>query len=369
MSKPLLIFSLRNLYQDLCRCSDYEFEDVIDEVSNADFYLPDHRYRKLVLSVFSQSLSRKTLGVPWNPSFRFPKIEKNYDVFFAMLMFAYDLEVLHRMPDWSSKVGYSICYIDESFDNSFKLYSSYLMVLRRFDCVVINCSQTEHAVLKAQGVKVLVVSSGIDAIRFFPGLPRSSRPIDIFSIGRRDDEVHGQYLKLESDDEWLYLYDTAVFKAFIDYRKNRENLSKMMSRSKFFVVNLAKFDCPEDIGIQEEIGFRYFEGAAAGNVIVGPIPNNPNFKKHFPWKESVVELPKDSIDIPDFMKDLKTDADRLARISFDNVKGSLEMHDYVHRWEAIVEGCGLEIPSGIQLRKEKLQELISSLSETGSVYV
>ena len=365
MSKRLLIFSLRNINKELFRCCDYEYEDVISLSDPADFYLPELRYKSPFLSQLSQSLSRNTLNIPWNLSFSFPKIEKNYDVFFAMLMFTHDLEVLHRMPDWRSKTGYSICYIDESFVKSFKSHSKYMRVLKRFDCLVLNCSQTKEFIDKKLGMKTLVVSSGVDAERFFPGIPSLSRNIDIYNMGRRDEQVHQQFRKLAKKDDWLYVYTTGMPGICFDPPEHRENLAGRLNRSKFFVVNPSKFDCPDDTGKQQEIGFRYYEGSAAGTVMVGTIPNNINFKRHFPW-EAVVELPKDPNHVMDFMRDLKSDDEHMSKIRFNNVKGSLEQHDFVYRWEEMLTGCELEIPHSLQLRKNKLDDLKSKWMEAHS---
>lgn len=264
-------------------------------------YLPELRHKSPLLSLFTRSLSKKLPGIPWDSSFLFPKIEKNYDIFFAMLIFTYDLEVLLRMPDWRSKTGSSICYIDESFVRSFKNYPAYLRVLERFDCLVINCSETKKFIEENLDINMVVVSSGIDAARFFPGIPPPSRPIDIFGMGRRVEVEHEKYKKLESEDEWLYVYDTGMPGLCHNPSEHRNNLATKMSRSKFFVVNPSKFDCPDDTGGQEEIGFRYFEGSAAGAVLIGRFPDNPNFKEHFPWEDAVVEMPDDPSHIMDFM--------------------------------------------------------------------
>ncbi len=363
MSKRLLIFSLRNINKELFRCCDYEYEDVINKSDPADLYLPELRHKSPLVALLSQSLSRKSPSIPWNPSFVFPKIEKNYDIFFAMLMFTYDLEVLLRMPDWRSKTGYSICYIDESFVKSFQDYPFYLRVLNRFDCLVINCSETKTFIEENLDIKVQVVSSGIDAARFFPGVPAPSRPIDIFGLGRRDAKVHEEFKKLEAEDEWLYAFDTGMPGLCYDPPEHRENLATRMSRSKFFVVNPSKFDVPSDTAGQEEIGFRYFEGSAAGAVLVGRIPKNPNFKNHFPWEDAVLEMPEDISQTMDFMRDLRSDEDRMARMRFNNVKGSLGGHDFVYRWEDMLNGCGLEIPDSVLARKNLLQELKSKWIE------
>ncbi|QXD24391.1 hypothetical protein F7C95_00330 [Opitutia bacterium ISCC 51] len=50
-------------------------------------------------------------------------------------------------------------------------------------------------------------------------------------------------------------------------------------------------------------------------------------------------------------------------MSFNNVKGSLDGHDFVYGWEDMLTGCGLEIPNSVQVRKDLLQELKSKWIE------
>lgn len=352
-----LIFSLRQLKTDICRCHDYEFEDVVAEVEPADFYLPELRYDHRVLSSIAQYLSYHTLKFPWNPCYAFPEITRTYDLFFANMTFLYDLEILRRMPAWRKKVGYAICYIDECFIESLNQYSRYLPILRDFDCVVLNCSGTEQSLVDRIGVKTISVPSGIDMMRFFPGIDGPKRLIDISNIGRKDPLQHQQFLKLQERDKWFYYYDTISAFAVKKYREHRENLSSSLSKTTFSVVNPAKFDMQTETQGQEEMGFRYYEGAAAGCVLIGRIPRTPNYSVQFPWKEAVIELPGAVEDIPDFMLDLIRQTERLKQISFDNVNGSLGMHDFAYRWETILSEAGYESGPALNQRKEKLNEL------------
>jgi hypothetical protein len=356
MSRRTLIHSLRRLRNDICRCHDFEFEDVIAGLESADFLLPERRFHNRLLSDMAEYLSYRTLRVPWNPSLRFPRIEKTYDLFFANMTFAYDLEVLRRLPDWRGKVGYAVCYIDELFTRSLDRYARYLPTLRQFDLVVLNCGGTVQHLADRLGVRAVGVPSGIDALRFFPGTARAPRLIDISNVGRRDEQQHAQFKELEQVDQWLYLYDTIHPDCVPDFRLHRDNLAHTLARTRFSVVNPAKFNAQTDTGGQEEIGFRYFEGAAAGTVLIGRIPVNPNFASLFPW-EAVVELPADAGAIPDFLRDLAAQPDRLEKIEHNNVAGTLERHDSVYRWEAILEAAGMDPLAEIARRKERLQEL------------
>lgn len=354
MKARTLIFSLRNLRKDICRCFDYEFEDVVAEVDDAEFYLPAPKHGNQLLSDLSEYLSYKTFRIPWNPAFSLPRIEGTYEIFFANMTFVHDLEIVRRMPDWRGKVGYSICYIDEFFLESLDSFSRYFPVLGRFDCVVLNCSGTLEALAERTGLKVITVPSGIDALRFCPEPDAPERIVDIVNIGRKTSAQHRQFQILQKEDQWFYLFDAAIPIKPSNHARHRENLAYWLSRSRFSVVNPAKFNVLDKCHDQEEIGFRYFEGAAAGCVMIGRIPDNPFYRDLFPWPEAVVELPEEVAGIPDFLRGLATETERLERISRDNIIGSLERHDFVYRWESILEQSGLApLPKSLE-RKEDL---------------
>lgn len=357
MKARTLIFSLRKLRKDICRCHDYEVEDVTAGIDSVDFYEPSLKYRNPLLSDLAQYISYKTLRLPVNTAFRFPRLEGTYDLFLANMTFSYDLEILHRMPDWKNRVGYSICYLDELFTESLTKFSQYIPILRRFDCVALNCSGTVEALMNKIGVKTIPVPTGIDTLRFYPGPRDAPRKIDLYNMGRRDPQQHREFQRLQNEHDWIYLYDTIAPESVPDFNAHRDNLAGLLKCSRHFIVNPAKFDIPEDTGYQEETGFRYFEGASAGCVLTGRIPKNPNFKKVFPWKEPVIELPENHGEIADFMLDLQSQEERLRQVTYDNVLGSLKMHDFAYRWEEILQTAGLDPLPALAERKERLQEL------------
>lgn len=356
MSKRLLICSLRNLRKEVFRCFDYEFEDVIADLEDADYIFPEPRSPSPLWTNIVETLSKRTRSLPWNPAFVFPPIKERYDYFVAVVMFAYDLDVLARMPDWTSKVGYSICYIDELFIRSLEQYPKSLKTLERFDLLVLNCAGTQEDLSSSFPIKTTVVSSGIDAMRFCPRDLHQERKIDLHSMGRRNEELHDEFLKLARKDHWLYLYDTTLLPTVEDHKLHRDALASRLQHSRFFIVNPAKFNCQIDSGTQEEIGFRYFEGSAAGTVMVGKIPNNPCFHHYFPWDDAVIELPDDPSDACDLLSGLMQDEERLQRITFENVKGALERHDFVYRWEEILKAAEIEPLPAVERRKGMLNE-------------
>ncbi|MGC9450679.1 MAG: glycosyltransferase [Oceanipulchritudo sp.] len=326
-------------------------------MDKAELYLPRERFGMQLLSDLAKYASVKTLPIPWNPAFRFPTMNGTYDLFFANMTFSYDLEIIHRMPNWRKKVGYSICYIDEFFNKTIDQYPNFLPVLRKFDCIVLHCASTVPEFFKRTGLKAVGVRAGIDMLRFFPGTRDQSRVIEIHQMGNVPKGEHEKYKELRDKDGWFYLYDTLHPRAFIEYRSHRQNLAKRLSRTLFFTVNPAKFNRRLDTGKQDEIGFRYFEGAAGGTVMIGKVPQTPDYKEFFPWEDAVIELPGDQDQIPDFLRELRKDTDRLERISYDNVLGSLRRHDFAYRWEEILKVAGLEPLPALQKRREELARL------------
>ncbi len=67
---------------------------------------------------------------------------------------------------------------------------------------------------------------------------------------------------------------------------------------------------------QSEVGARYFEGAAAGAVLLGQAPTAPGFREDFPWPDAVVEARADGGDVGDSparLRDARGDASAWER--------------------------------------------------------
>src|SRR5262249_11933374 len=116
-------------------------------------------------------------------------------------------------------------------------------------------------------------------------------------------------------------------------------------------------------GNQIEIGNRYFEGAAAGAIMVGECPKNAEFERLFPWPDAVIHLPYDSSNIDTIISNLDSKPERQDRIRRTNVAQALKRHDWVYRWEKILEAAGLKPLPGVSQRKERLKTLASTILE------
>jgi hypothetical protein len=140
---------------------------------------------------------------------------------------------------------------------------------------------------------------GVDVLRFSSLSKSVARVIDVYSMGRRWEGVHSELLKAANRSELFYLHDTVTNTAnseVYDVKQHRDLYANTAKRSKYFVVAPAKIGGIETGG-QVEIGYRYFEGAAAGAVIIGVAADCEAYTELFSWPEVVVEIQPDGSDI------------------------------------------------------------------------
>jgi hypothetical protein len=95
--------------------------------------------------------------------------------------------------------------------------------------------------------------------------------------------------------------------------------------------------------------------------MLGEIPNNEVFPQLFDWPDAVIPLPYDSSDIDMVIKELDGDPERQGRIRRTSVAQALLRHDWVYRWEAILDAVGLEPMQGALERKHRLGKLAQAV--------
>jgi hypothetical protein len=106
-----------------------------------------------------------------------------------------------------------------------------------------------------------------------------------------------------------------------------------------------------------EIGNRYFEGAAAGAVMIGQAADCEAFRELFPWPDAVVEMQPNGSDALDVVADLDSNPARVCAINRRNAAESLLRHDWIHRWKKIFQLSGIEPSPGMTAREEHLKSL------------
>jgi hypothetical protein len=157
----------------------------------------------------------------------------------------------------------------------------------------------------------------------------------------------------------FYLHDTLQTgeSQTSDFRQHRDLLANLAKRSRYFLVAPGKVNVPEETQGQIEVPFRYFEGSAAGAVMIGQSANCEAFRQMFNWTDSVIEIKPDGSDVIDILESLAKQPERLSKISRRNAAEALLRHDWIYRWKKILAIAGLEPTPAARAREHRLREL------------
>ena len=362
--KPrVLIFSLRNIFgRALFRCPHFEFEDIICEIDSAELLAPKVDPSSLRAWIAARLAWRTPIAL--NPGIKRISPKQHYDILFTVCGYPQDLIMFNAVSNLRDSCKISVCLLDELWVNEIVKRRHFLPILAKFDVVMLYYSQTVKPLSERIGVKCAYLPPGVDAISFCPYPDPPQRFIDVYSIGRRSQITHEKLLDMARETGLFYLHDTIGGSQAINSREHRALFAKLAKRSRYFIVNPGKIDEPHVRGDQIEVGNRYFEGAASGAIMVGERPNNEAFEELFDWPGAVTPLPYDSRDIDAVIKDLDGDPERQNKIRRTGIVQSLLRHDWVYRWEKILEVAGLEPMQGAIERKKHLRKLADVVSGT-----
>lgn len=360
-SKPrTLVFSLRNIFgADLFRCPHFEFEDLIAAIDNAEIVAP----RADTNSWRNQLANRLAFHGPvlFRPEIEQMNVTHSRDLFFAVCGHPRDLIYVDAAHDWWSACATKVCLVDEIWVKQMNPHHHFVDILKKFDLVLLYYSQSVQALNDRIGVRCVFLPPGIDSTRFSPLPHPPPRSVDIYSVGRRSEKTHKAIMDMVEKRGIFYLHDSIAGLRAIDPGEHRKLFANIAKRSKYFIVNPGLINCPERRGNQMEIGNRYFEGSAAGTILIGEIPANGEFERLFDWPGALIHLPYDSDRIADVIDDLERDPERLDSIRRNNMAQALVRHDWACRWEAILQHVGMTPMPALLDRKERLNALAESL--------
>jgi hypothetical protein len=288
----VLLFSMRNIARHVARCGDYEFEDVISGCDDADVIAPhpatpvDNR----IVREVDRILGRERLidGAV--------RADEKYDLFFVFCRNAFDLRFVNRIEGLHENCRQAVCVISELWPSKISEVREHLKVLGRFDHVFANLQTSVGPIEKATGRPCHFLPLGVDALRFAPFPSSPARNIDVYSMGRRPAEEHRALLASAERGEMFYVYDTTADFYVIDPLEHRIHLANLIKRSRFFITYPAKFDVPAETGGTQEMGARYFEGAAGGAVMIGMPPRCAAYDDCFDWRDAVISTPRSRAD-------------------------------------------------------------------------
>lgn len=294
-----------------------------------------------------------------NPGLRPVRLNKDYDLLLLVCPLHWDARYINAVREWKKHCRTSVCWIDELWAYAVPSYKYWLPLLNEFDHVVLGLKGSVKAVSDALGRPCHHVRGGVDALRFSPYPHPPQRVIDVYSIGRRCDGIHQRLLNLAGDRKMFYVYDTFQVAGNLDtqdLRQHRDLYANVAKRSRFFMVAVAKVDLQAHTHGQIEVPLRYFEGAAAGGILLGQSPDCDSFREMFNWPDAVTEVQLDGSDVVEVLSKLAAQPETLDRISRRNASEVLRRHDWVYRWKQILAIAGLEPTPAMKAREARLQE-------------
>jgi hypothetical protein len=356
------MLTLRRFKKIVARCSEYEFEDVICGVEDVDMCVPEpgalFSFRQRIVNRLWRHVSPAFAFL--NPGLRKVRLTRDYDLFIVVCMRPWDLPYINSIKGWRQKCKTAVCWLDEIWAGEIREFKNLLVTLSEFDFVVTSCSGSVQALQEQIQRPCYFMPGATNAIRFSPYPNPPVRSVDVYNIGRRSPVTHQALLKMAEQNLIFYIYDSIHSGDMSppDHRQHRRLFANIAKHSRYFIVNTAKTDRPFETHGQSEIGFRFFEGAAAGTVMIGQPPDIQTFAEHFDWPDAVIPVAYDEPNISEILADLDSDPQRLEEIRKNNVTQSLLRHDWGYRWKAILDIVGLKPTPALEAREKNLKEIV-----------
>jgi hypothetical protein len=358
------LFSQRHLQRLVSRCAEYEFEDLICEIDDAELLIPESRLSFYFAEKVSNRLTRHFPLLSFNPGVNKIRLNKNYDLFMAICQFPRDLLSLKAVSGWKQNCRVSVCWLAELWAGELHKCKGYMKILSRFDYVVIPSIGTVQSVKNLIGQRCVYISPGIDTERFCPYPNPPVRSIDVYNMGRKSLITHQALLKIAEQNRFFYIYDTIKMMDTLCPLEHRSLIANIAKRSRYFIVNAPKVDRQFETYGQGEISYRFFEGASSGTVMLGETGESEAFKKHFDWPDAVIHMPFHSPNIADILRELDSQPERLNKIRKNNVVQCLLRHDWGYRWRKILNLVGLEPRPALVAREQHLKKLAEDIAKS-----
>ncbi len=377
----ILCVSTRDIAPLISRCWKYEFEDLIGSVEEMDVIAPAdtpdpadavgpvqtgiRTLRGLATKIFRRATLKLEGKLPAAGRRRLPSgLGQKYELLFINAESPLDLYNLGPCEMWRSTARVSACYIDELYVPEVSRLGGMLAILKRFDYLFVGNRDTVEPLAAATGRPCHYLVASVDTLKLCPYPQAPDRVIDFYAMGRRHPETHKALLQVADEHRRYYMYDTVSNCPVSSHVEHRRRLADNIKRTRFFLVNAARYNDAERTGGQEELGLRFFEGAASGAILIGDAPHNVSFEQYFGWSESVIPLPADLNDIGEVFAGLEADPLRLERISKTNVVNSLRKHDHIYRWAEVLDAVGLKETPAMQSRRRELEDMAVSIELT-----
>ena len=360
-------FSSRRLNSHVCRCWGYELENIVTMMDDAEIITPTYvppkksKWEGGFRRVLERSFGIRYFSRPW----KVKPVSGNrnrYEVLFAFCQEVNDLRHLESFGNWKNSAAIKVCWVDELWLDYAKAFPKQVDLVRQFDFVFMNFRETADY-LRSQGINAIHVPPGVDSLRFSPYPDPPPRVIDVLSMGRKAQRTHESLLR-ETKHGRFYVYDTSNLPNVGSASDHRLMMANNIKRAKFFLVQKAKADEPNQTKGQVEVGSRFFEGCAGGSVLIGDPPDCPTFHEQFDWEDAVIHLPFDAEDVSMLFDPSTFPKERMEAIHRRNSIQSLRRHDWAYRWEFVLNELGLEPSEKLLSRKQQLHQLADAIESS-----
>src|SRR5208282_5529342 len=360
MQGNVLLLSQRRIADLAAFCLAYEFEDAFAAVTDAQridvtdlpaLEFSRRAYKLARLASGSPRLARQLAPYPRNKVV----LERDFELFFPVFNYAHELYSLATIPNWRQRCRKAACFINEVWSNVLPEYL--LELLSAFDHVFIGQHHPVKEIARITGRPCTYLPLAVDVPRFAPASPDQPRPIGVCNIGRRSPVTHQALLDDAERCQSFYYYDTvAASGADLKSRtfrvdsphEHRRMLASVLKHSCYYIANYSYVNNPEFTAGREEMSARFYEGAAAGTVMIGEAPRTEEFKQQF-----------DSPDIGRILAHLNGDPERLRAVQRNNVREAAQRHDWLHRIQVVFDTLGLAPTEKMRARAKRLDQIAS----------
>lgn len=373
----VLTVSPRRFADLVAYCCLYEFQDLILELTGGDRVEPDNhaalefsrRTYKYIRRVTRSRRIAQAMAV------RPPTVQlrRDYDLFLPAFNDPWELYALASIPNWRKRCKFAACFVVEAWIHELPGYL--LELLSEFDHIFLGVHDPAPHIARIAGRPCTYLPLAANVLNFAPLPNPPPRVIDVCNIGRRSPATHDALLRLERERQLFYYYDT-VTASGVDQRQrtfhvesaseHRLLLANLLRRSRYYVANRSRVNEPTYTMGHDEISARFYEGAAAGAVLIGEVPRTEEFKRQFDWPDAVIHLPFDSPTPERLLRELDSDPQRLSRIRRTNVYNAALRHDWVYRLRTIFATAGLE-PTGAMIEREAQLKALAEQAQNATL--
>lgn len=356
------VLTRRDVERKVWQASQYEFEDVVDEIDDVRLIRPRRRPNDLLGGLAHGTLNRvgRRLGRDRTSLMR-PPIDApvDSDLFFAVFAAPHEIGALPHVRSQLARSKRRVAFIVEMYTSDLANTSDYIRQLRGFDHVFVFTRDVLPAVRTLSGAPASYLSTGVDALRFAPSAPAPPRSWDVVSYGRRLDASHRALRRAQDEGSLAYEFDTVrgVFEVS-DHRDHRVALASRLQRASLALI-YKNNDEPARIARtagEETLTNRFFEATAAGAVMIGSRPDVADFDTAFPWPDALIPVAAPDEHLDATVARLLADGPRLAAASAAGIAAGLRRHDWSHRWSVILDAVGLAPHERLSARQTALAE-------------